>query len=638
LKLSVPRAALVASLLLCAFPAAASAANVLSNGDFETGTTAGWRADSSTLSAVSPGRGGVGFAGRAVNGSATQFGLSASPFPVNRATVAGRVYTADGFVRSDTPGKQVCIRLTELSADGTQLATETECTASTTSFTAFPTLAYAATQSGGSLKYKVYGKAAAAGDSFEVDDLTLAVPDPTGPAAPTALRATNVAATRVDLSWTASSTPDASYRVYRGPALIGSATATSFSDTSVAANTQYTYTVTAVVATGEESSPSNAVTVTTPPGGTGGGLSAVADVTDMTNGRIYAMARLGNVLYVGGKFTRILDANGAVRYSVANVAAFDLTTGRGIPTWTPSVTGGTAPEVRAMAISADGATVFAGGKFTTVNGEPRKNFVGLGASSGVIDSRFNHTPANSVHVILATSSRIYFGGAFTLVDGKTRNRLAALLPNGLLDTTWLPAANDVVRSMLLAPDGGSLFIGGLFTAMNGAPRQSVARVTLDTGANDPWTIPPGTIAAPQVAWAMTATPSTLYVGFGTRPNYAAAFRLDAGALGAQRWRWSTIGNVEGVTLSPAGDRLVVSGHFGTNALQATVCGTNLRGLISLNPATGQPLCDWVPQLEPFGSNATGAWTVMTIGTRLWVGGYFTRIGGVLHQGIARFSY
>src|SRR4051812_11518190 len=208
-----------------------------------------------------------------------------------------------------------------------------------------------------------------------------------------------------------------------------------------------------------------------------------------------------------------------------------------------------------------------------------------------------HTSNTAVHVIKVAPNLVYVGGAFPTVAGTARNFLAGLDPStGALDSTWLPSANDTVRSFAFASDGTTMFIGGIFTTMDGVSRQSVARVSRTTGALDLWAIPAGVIAPPQTAWALVATPTRLYGGFGHGPNYAAAFRLDTGTVGAQTWRFSTVGNVESLALSNDGTRLFMGGHFGTGRLQQTVCGQPLHGLMSVNPATGGAYCDWFPAI------------------------------------------
>jgi len=97
--------------------------------------------------------------------------------------------------------------------------------------------------------------------------VTMGGPDTQPPTAPSNLRGTAGSANQVDLTWTAS-TDDvavANYQIFRGStqiATVGGST-TSYSDTTVSANTTYTYTVKAGDRAGNTSPASNAVSVTT---------------------------------------------------------------------------------------------------------------------------------------------------------------------------------------------------------------------------------------------------------------------------------------------------------------------------------------------------------------------------------------
>jgi hypothetical protein len=73
--------------------------------------------------------------------------------------------------------------------------------------------------------------------------------DATPPTAPTALDATVVNATQIDLTWTAATDAEsgvALYRIFRNGAVVGTTTATNFSDTDAAAGQSYTYEVAAI--------------------------------------------------------------------------------------------------------------------------------------------------------------------------------------------------------------------------------------------------------------------------------------------------------------------------------------------------------------------------------------------------------
>jgi hypothetical protein len=113
-------------------------------------------------------------------------------------------------------------------------------------------------------------------DSGSANCHNSSAPPPVAPTAPSGLAVTGTTASQVSLAWSASSPAGgpavAGYRVYRNGSstpLNGSpVTSTSYTDTTVAAGTAYSYAVTAVNTAGTESPRSAAVQVTTP-GGTG---------------------------------------------------------------------------------------------------------------------------------------------------------------------------------------------------------------------------------------------------------------------------------------------------------------------------------------------------------------------------------
>ena len=93
------------------------------------------------------------------------------------------------------------------------------------------------------------------------------VTDTTPPSTPSALTAPTVAYNRVELSWTGSSDAESGvsgYRIFRNGTLRSFVGGTTFSDTTVAAATSYTYTVRAVNGSLLESGDSNSLPVTTP--------------------------------------------------------------------------------------------------------------------------------------------------------------------------------------------------------------------------------------------------------------------------------------------------------------------------------------------------------------------------------------
>ncbi len=101
----------------------------------------------------------------------------------------------------------------------------------------------------------------------EVADLFSAANDATPPSTPAGLTTTSVSSLQVDLAWNASADPEsgiAEYVVYRDDVEVGRSAVTSFSDTSVAQSTAYSYEVSAVNGDGLESARGGSLLVTTP--------------------------------------------------------------------------------------------------------------------------------------------------------------------------------------------------------------------------------------------------------------------------------------------------------------------------------------------------------------------------------------
>jgi chitodextrinase len=92
--------------------------------------------------------------------------------------------------------------------------------------------------------------------------------DTTAPSTPTNLTATAVSSSQINLSWSASTDNVAvtGYRIYRGGTQVGTSVSNSYSDSSLAPSTSYTYTVQAYDAANNSSSQSSSASATTQSG------------------------------------------------------------------------------------------------------------------------------------------------------------------------------------------------------------------------------------------------------------------------------------------------------------------------------------------------------------------------------------
>ncbi len=210
--------------------------------------------------------------------------------------------------------------------------------------------------------------------------------------------------------------------------------------------------------------------------------------TWQTNGAVWALEEIDGVVYVGGIFSQVrppgVAEGGAGSVTRNNFAAFDAATGALLPC-NPSMTyPNNSPRVLALEASPSGDRLYVGGTFSRVGATSVANFVALDPSScALVPTTTFRRPGvtGTVRAVSAASSGVYIGGEFPTVDGQTRSRFAAFGSTGTLKPGAV-TLDGTVRTILAAPDFGTVIVGGNFLNVNGAAVRGLVAVDPDTSA------------------------------------------------------------------------------------------------------------------------------------------------------------
>ena len=201
----------------------------------------------------------------------------------------------------------------------------------------------------------------------------------------------------------------------------------------------------------------------------------------------------------------------------------------------------------------------------------------------------------TVHAVRQVGDRIYLGGSFTQAGPNTGFGVALDPSTG----QWAPAFPKVNGIVLVAvPDGdGGFYIGGDFTRVGTRSRHNGARII------------PGATAG---TWEVAA------------------------------WNPETDKPIRAIALAPSANTAYIGGDF------ATVQGVARAGVAAVNRYTGDPILGFDPGAGTATTAGTGAAAVVTVGsvmtlaispdgTRLFAGGFFTKMAGVSRSGLAALN-
>lgn len=394
------------------------------------------------------------------------------------------------------------------------------------------------------------------------------------------------------------------------------------------------------------------------------GVTADALPTAQIDGVAWKQVVVGNTVYVGGRFTTARPAGAAAGVDTVprgNLMAYDITTGKIVSSFAPSLNG----QVKALAVSPDGRRLYVGGDFTTADGQNRYRLAAYDTATGALDTGFVAGVDTTVNAIVATNSTVYIGGAFSNANGNARARLAAFRATDGALLGWAPTAdNNSVEALLMSPDGSKLIVGGSFTTLNGSSSgYGLGALSPNDGSLLSWaagkTVRNGGTQAAILSLTTDgkAIYGTGYV-FGPGGNLEGAFSADP-TTGNVNWVEDCHGDTYGTyavngtvytvghahdcsTLGTFGQTDPWSYHYSlawTAAATGTLLANKASGYANFAGTPSPGMVNWFPDYAEgsYTGQQQATWNVSGNSRYVVVGGEFPTVNGAAQQGLVRFA-
>ncbi|WP_445270094.1 DNRLRE domain-containing protein [Streptomyces sp. DSM 41634] len=357
------------------------------------------------------------------------------------------------------------------------------------------------------------------------------------------------------------------------------------------------------------------------------------------NGVVWALAEAGGQVFAGGTFSTVRPPAGGAgsEQSAVNFAALDAATGA--PTSCKlsfTVASGTA-TVRALALSPDKTTLYAGGYFGAVNGTAVSSLAAIDVASCTVKAGFRPAFAATVRALAVTGDTVYAGGDFLSVAGQPRERFAAV---GAADGALKPFtadADEPGRAVEVTPDGNSVVLGGDFFTVNGANTHALAVVDATSGALTKTYA--GFIETNSVVKDIATDATGFYTANeGTGGGvFDGRIALNLGDFG-QRWRDTCLGATQAVLPYQS---VLYSASHAHDCSSVGEFPDGQRHHLLAQPTSGTGKLGWAPDTNDGIGEGIGP-RVMTVGSKggvqyLWVGGEFTTVNGAAQQSLTRFA-
>jgi len=372
--------------------------------------------------------------------------------------------------------------------------------------------------------------------------------------------------------------------------------------------------------------------------------------SQVPNAAVYAIARAGNTIYVGGRFRTVTDADDTQTYVRHNIMAFDATTGA-VKSFAPTIDGTVWTIVRRK------QSLYVGGDFDSVNGRSRRALVKLDTATGAIQNKFRpRVTSGDVTQLAFRESQLIAGGSLPgkLVSINAENGSRTNYLQIAIDGTTAPNAGPMkVYRFAINPQRTRLVGVGNFTSVGGKARRQAFMLRLRdqrarvhgwyydalnnqcSAAGVPSYLRDVDFSPDGSYFVMVATGYVPTAGGLDRDVCDAAARFETEILSPERPTW--INYTGGDTLhsvAVTGAAVYVQGHqrwldnkYGVN--DAGPGAVPREGIGAIDPDTGLAL-EW----NPGKTREVGGKDFLATSTGLWVGSDGDRIGGEYRAGIA----
>jgi hypothetical protein len=381
------------------------------------------------------------------------------------------------------------------------------------------------------------------------------------------------------------------------------------------------------------------------------------------NGVVWDQEIVGDIVYVGGNFTKARPAGAAPGVSEvtrAGLLSYRLSTGQ-LTSWAPTLNA----QADAIDASPDGSRIYVGGGFTMVNGAARNRIVAFDTATGNVITSFAASANGEVFAVDSTATTVYFAGNFTQANGVARpGRAAAAAASTGATTSWAPVLLEGrAYGLVVSPDGSRVVLGGSFTSLNGgtSPGYGLGAVTSTTGTS--LGFPINTVVrnagANAAIYSLAGDGDSVYgtgYVFGTGGNLEGAFRADWNG----NFVWVEDCHGDTYSVAPIDGVVYTTGHthycgniggspeltprfeHRAQAFTKSVTGTMTRDIYGYYKWTGlasPSQLNWFPSINAgtFTGIFQGAWTVTGNAQYVLYAGEFTTVNGVGQQGLARFA-